>query len=73
MFKQNFNDSTNPVCPIDNGVEDRENYFLLCHMCDDIRRDLLNCVNTILLPHSMGNLSHDELVNILFYGYESLN
>ena len=42
-------------------------------MYDDIRRDLLNGVNAILLPHGMGNLSKDELVNILLYGHESLS
>ena len=50
-----------------------EHYFLLCHRYDDIRRDLLNRVNAILLPHSMENLSNDELVNILLYDHESLS
>ena len=49
-FKHNFNDTTSPLCPINYGVEDREHSFLLCHMYDDIRRDLLNGVNAILLP-----------------------
>ena len=30
-----------------------------------IKRDLLNGVNAIFLPHATGNLSNDELVNIL--------
>ena len=72
-FKHNFNYTTNPLYPINDGVEDGEHYFLLCHMYDDIRRDLLNGVNAILLPHGMGNLSKDELVNILLYGHESLS
>ena len=42
-------------------------------MYDGIRRDLLNSVNAILLPHGMGNLSKDELVHILLYGHESLS
>ena len=69
----NFSDTRNPLCPINDGVEDREHYFLLSHMYDDIRRDRLNGVNAILLPHGMGNLSNDELVNILLYGHESLS
>ena len=72
-FMHNFSDTMSPLCPINDGVEDREHYFLLCHMYDDIRRDLLNGVNAILLPHGMGNLSNDELVNILLYGHESLS
>ena len=42
-------------------------------MYDNIQRDLLNCVNAILLPHSMGHFSNDKLVNILQYGYDSLS
>ena len=41
-------------------------------MYDDIRRDLLNGVNAILLPHGIENLSKEELVNTLLYGHESL-
>ena len=41
-------------------------------MYDDITRDLLNGVNAILLPLGMGNLSNDELVDILLYGHEIL-
>ena len=72
-FKNNFIDTQNPLYPINDGVENREHYFLLCHMYDDIRCDLFNGVNAILLPHGMGNLSKDELVNILLYGHESLS
>ena len=42
-------------------------------MYDDIRRDLLNGANALLLPHGMGHLSKDELVNILLYGHETLS
>ena len=68
-----FNDTTNPLCPINNGVEDREHYFFFCHMYVRIRPDFLNGVNAILLPHGMGNLSKEELVNILLYGHESIS
>ena len=66
----NFSDTMTPLCPII-GVEEKGHYFLLCYMYDDIRHRLLNGVNAILLPHVMGNLSNDELVNILLYGHES--
>ena len=42
-------------------------------MYDDIRRDLLSGANAILLPLGMGNLSNEELVDILLYGHESLS
>ena len=38
----------------------------------DIRCDLLNGANAILLPHGMGNLSNYELVNILIDGHKTL-
>ena len=73
MFMHNISDTMNPLYPINDGVEGREQYVLLCHMYDDIRRDLLNGVNAILLPHGIGNLSNDELVNSLHYSHESLS
>ena len=72
-FKHNFNDTMNPLCPMNDGVEECEYYFLLCHMYDDIRRDLLKGVNAILLQHGMVNLSNDELINIILYGHESIS
>ena len=42
-------------------------------MYNNIRRDLLNGVNATLLPHGIVNLSKDELINTLLYGYESLS
>ena len=49
-------------------------FRLVCLSSFDIRRYLLICVNGILLPHGLGNLSNDErLVNVLIYGYESLS
>ena len=42
-------------------------------MYDDIRHDLLNGVNAILLPHSIVNLLNDELINILLYGHKRLS
>ena len=62
----------NRLCPFNYGVEDSEHQFLLCYMCDDIRHDLLNDVNAILLPNGMANLSNDEFVNIHLYDHENL-
>ena len=40
-FKHNFNDITNPLCPINDDVEDRDHYFFLYHMYDDIEEMIL--------------------------------
>ena len=62
----------NPLCPKNDGVEDTEHYFLLCHTYDADRLDLLNSVNAILLSHELINLSNEELLRIILYGHEHL-
>ena len=71
-FKYNFRDTLNPLCPTNDGVEDTEHYFLLCHTYAAARLDLLNSVNAILLLHGMINLSNEELLKIILYGHEQL-
>ena len=71
-FKHNFNDTLNPLCPINDGVEDTEHYFLLCHNYNVDRCDLLNSVNAILLPYGLINLSNEDLLKITLYCHEEL-
>ena len=71
-FKHTFRDTLNPLCPTNDGVEDTEHYFLLCHTYAADRLDLLNRVNAILLLHGMINLSNEELLKIILYGHEQL-
>ena len=42
-------------------------------MYDEIRRDPLNNVNAVLLPHGLINLFNGELINIPLYNHESLS
>ena len=67
-----FRDTLNPLCPKNDGVEDTEHYFPLCHTYDANRLDLLNSVNAILLPRGRINLSNKELLKIILYGHEQL-
>ena len=30
-FRHNFRDTVNPLCPVNDGVEDMEHFLLLCH------------------------------------------
>ena len=57
-FKHNFRDTLNPLCLINDGIEDTEHFLLLCHAYDIHRRDLLDSVNR-------------ELLQILLYGWKS--
>ena len=72
-FKHNFRDTSNHLCPANDGLEDTEHYFLRCRTYDADRLDLLNSVKSILLPHGLINLSKEELLKIILYGHEQLS
>ena len=71
-FKHNFKDTLNPLCLINDGVEDTEHYLLLCRRFDEQRKDLLDTVSILLQPLGFQNLSSQELLKILLYGDERL-
>ena len=71
-FMRNFNDTLNPMCPINDGVEDTEHYLLHCHSYHLQRNSLLSRVQAILLSYGLLNLSNEELVSIILYGDERL-
>ena len=71
-FKHNFRNTLNPLCPINDGIENTEHYFLLCQAYCTIRRDLLTCVNDILYQNGFRNLSNEVLLQIILYGHEKL-
>ena len=66
-------DSVSPLCPITDGVEDTEHYFLLCHIFNANRLDLLSSVNVISLSHGLIHLSNEELLKIILCGHEQLS
>ena len=72
-FKHNFSDTLNPLCPVNDGIEDTEHFLLLCHAYDTDRRDLLDNVRAILQPHGLTNLSNEALLQIILYGHEKLS
>ena len=55
-FEHNFRDTLNPLCPINDGIEDTGHFLLLCHKYDHIRCDLLGSVDTVLRHHGLTNL-----------------
>ena len=71
-FKYNFRDTSNPLCLINDGIEDTEHFLLLCSAYDIHRHDLLDSVNTIVRPHGLSNTPNKELLQILLYGHETL-
>ena len=71
-FRHNFNDTLNPVCPINDGVEDTEHFLLHCHSYHLQRNSLLSQVQATLLSCGLLNLSNEDLVSIILYGDERL-
>ena len=67
-FKHNFRDTTNPMCPTNDGIEDTEHFLLLCPSFDVPRRDLLAGVSALLRPLGHIDLSNEFLMQILLYG-----
>ena len=51
-FENNFRDTLNPLCLINNGIENLEQYILHCQSYCTIRRHLLTCINNILNPYA---------------------
>ena len=49
-FNHNFRDTINPMCPTNDGIEDTENFFLLCPSFMMHGRDLLTSVLALERP-----------------------
>ena len=71
-LRHNFNDTLNPMCPINDGVEDTEHFLLHCHSYHLQRNSLLSHVKATLLSCGLSNLSNEDLVSIILYGDERL-
>ena len=71
-FRHNFKDTLNPMCPINDGVEDTEHFLLHCHSYHLQRNSLLSRVQAILFSCGLLKLSNEELVSIILYGDERL-
>ena len=67
-FKHNFRDTTNPMCPTNDGIEDTEHFLLLCPCFDVHRRDLLAGIFALLRPLGYVGLANDFLLQLLLYG-----
>ena len=67
-FKHNFKDTTNPMCPTNDGIEDTEHFFLLCPYFDVHRPDLLAGIFALLRPLGYVHLANDFLLQLLLYG-----
>ena len=68
----NFSDTINPMCPINEGLEDTEHFILSCHSFEEQRRDLLACVIPVLHSFEFTNVPNPIFLQILLYGDKKL-
>ena len=67
-FNHNFRDTFDPMCPINDGIEDTEHFLLQCHAYENRKHDLLSMVNEVFQLHNISNLPNRTLVEIMLYG-----
>ena len=71
-FRHNFRDTMNPMCPINDGIEDTEHFLLLCNSFKEHRCNLLTDVN-VVLQNSGHSVWSNSFLQLLLYGDESLS
>ena len=68
-FDHNFDDTIDPMCSVNDGVEDVTHYLLSCHLYTHDRIELLNSVSRIT-ETNVSDLEKETLVKLLLYGNE---
>ena len=61
-FNHNCRDTVDPMCLINDGIEDTEHFLLQCHAYSEQRRDLLGAINKVLELHNISNLPNHTVV-----------
>ena len=72
IFDHNFNDTPNPTCPANDGVENTSHFLMLCKSYNTIRTALLRNV-TEILKENINNYPNKKKIQILLYGSETLS
>ena len=65
--KHNFKDTTNPMCPTNDGIEDTEHFLLLCPCFDLKRQNFLVGIYALIRPLEYVNLKNEALSQLLLY------
>ena len=68
-FDHNFDDTIDPMCSANDGVEDVTHFLLSCHLYMHDRIELLNSVSRIT-GTNVADLEKEALVKLLLYGNE---
>ena len=54
------------MCPVDDGIEDMENFLLLCNCFKEQRQNLLAGVNSVLAAYKYSENSYINTLDILY-------
>ena len=71
-FKHNFRDTINPMCPVNDGIEDTEHFLLLCNSFREQRCSLLAGVNDVLEACGHSESADINMLQLLLYGNKNL-
>ena len=71
-FKHDFKDSVNPMCSINDGIEDTEHFLLLCNSFTEQRHDLLAGVNDVLEAYGYSEAPDNDILQLILYGNKNL-
>ena len=76
-FRHSFRDTINPMCPVNDGIEDTEHFLLLCDSFKEHRYNLFTDVKAGLQDsgHSFWHswVWNNSFLQLLLYGDESLS
>ena len=67
-----FKDTVNPMCSINDGIEDTEHFLLLCNSFTEHRFNLLAGVNDVLEAYRYSEAPDNNILQLLLYGNKSL-
>ena len=71
-FKHNFQDTVNPMCSINDGIEDTEHFLLLCNSFTEQRHDLLAGVNDVLEAYGYSKAPDNNILQLFLHGNKNL-
>ena len=72
QFKHNFKDAINPMCQVNDGIEDTEHFLLLCNSFRKQRCSLLAGVNDVLRACGHSESADINMLQLLLYGNKNL-
>ena len=71
-FKHDFKDTVNPMCSINDDIEDTEHFLLLCNSFTEHRHNLLAGVNDVLEAYGYSEAPENNILQLLLYGNKNL-